>query len=396
MMRPSAISHGQIERPGAAPRSRRAGRAIDGRRRRGDGARAGDHRLRCRDAGAREHLSHCVLGLARHGHAACDAREVGVHLLRRPVALAGILGQRAHDDRVEVVRHIGPQLRRRRRHLREVLHRDLDRSLAGERDLAREHLVQHHTERVEIGARVDGRPACLLRREVLRRADDRAHLRHLGRAGPRDAEVRHLQPAVAADDDVVRLDVAVNDPVAVGERERAQDLARIVDRDRDRCRAVADEQLLERAPVEVLHRDVVGALGATAIEDRDDVRVVQPRGALRLAPEPLDELLIRRVSVVEQLQRDAAPELLILGEVHVGHPARAELALDHVALVENAVDQGVCGGHVRRASTSTLRGGSPPSVASRSGRRPSRRTRSAGAPARQRPRPADRRPARRR
>ena len=99
-------------------------------------------------------------------------------------------------------------------------------------------------------------------------------------------------------DDVVRLDVAVDDPVAVRERERAEDLPRVVDRDRDRRRAVADEQLLERPPVEVLHRDVVSALGPAAVEDRDDVRVVQPGRALRLAPEPLDELLVGRVAIV--------------------------------------------------------------------------------------------------
>ena len=57
-------------------------------------------------------------------------------------------------------------------------------------------------------------------------------------------------------------------------------------------------ELLERAPVEELHRDVVGALGLAAVEDRDDVRVVQAGGVLRLAPEALDELLVARVPVV--------------------------------------------------------------------------------------------------
>ena len=95
-------------------------------------------------------------------------------------------------------------------------------------------------------------------------------------------------------------------PLRCAKRERAQDLARVVDRDRDRRRPVADEQLLERAPVEELHRDVVGALGLAAVEDRDDVRVVQAGGALRLAPEPLDELRVVRVPLVQQLERDAA------------------------------------------------------------------------------------------
>src|ERR671927_531439 len=42
---------------------------------------------------------------------------------------------------------------------------------------------------------------------------------------------------------------------------------------------------------------------------------------------------------------DAPPELLVLREVDVGHPAGAELAPDDVAPVEDAVQQGVGGGH---------------------------------------------------
>ena len=160
-------------------------------------------------------------------------------------------------------------------------------------------------------------------------------------SGAGDPEVGHLHAAVRADDDVVRLDVAVDDPVPVRERERVQDLARVVDRDRDRRRAVLDEQLLQRAAVEELHRDVVGALGVAAVEDRDDVRVVEAGRVLRLAPESLHELLVGGVALVQHLQRHLAAELLVLGEVHVGHPAGAEPAADQVAVVEDAVEERV-------------------------------------------------------
>src|SRR4051794_25081047 len=73
--------------------------------------------------------------------------------------------------------------------------------------------------------------------------------------------------------------------------------------------------------------------------------MVEAGGALRLAAEALDELLVGGVAVIQQLQRHPAPELLVLGEVDVGHPARAQLALDHVAAVERPVDQGVRRGH---------------------------------------------------
>ena len=51
----------------------------------------------------------------------------------------------------------------------------------------------------------------------------------------------------------------------------------------------------------------------------------------RLAAEALDELLVVRIARVQHLDGDPAPELLVLGEVHVGHAAAAELARDAVA-----------------------------------------------------------------
>ena len=53
----------------------------------------------------------------------------------------------------------------------------------------------------------------------------------------------------------------------------------------------------------------------------------------------LDEEVVVRVSLVEDLDRDTSSELRVLGEVHVGHTARAEPAHDPVAPVEDGVDQ---------------------------------------------------------
>ena len=55
-------------------------------------------------------------------------------------------------------------------------------------------------------------------------------------AGTRDPEVRDLDDALRVDDDVVRLDVAVDDAVAVRVAQRGEDLARVGDRDRNRAR----------------------------------------------------------------------------------------------------------------------------------------------------------------
>jgi hypothetical protein len=164
-----------------------------------------------------------------------------------------------------------------------------------------------------------------------------------GTAG--DPEVGHLHASVAVDDDVVRLDVAVHDPVPVRVRERCEDLARVLDDDARRGRAPRHDELLDVAAVEELHRDVVRPLRLAPVVDRDDVRVRERGGALRLAAEPLDELVVARVALVEDLDRHAPAEHLVLGEVDVRHAAAPDPLEDPVAPVEERVDQRVGDGH---------------------------------------------------
>ncbi len=95
------------------------------------------------------------------------------------------------------------------------------------------------------------------------------------------------------------------------------------------------DQLLERAALEELHRDVVGAVELAAVEDLDDVGVLQAGGGARLAAEALDELRVGGEAAVEDLQRDLAAELGVLGAVDVGHAAAADALDDRVALVDD-------------------------------------------------------------
>ncbi len=69
----------------------------------------------------------------------------------------------------------------------------------------------------------------------------------------------------------------------------------------------------------------------------DDVLVLQPRRRRRLTAEALDELLVLGEAVVQELQRDLAPELHVVRAVDVRHPAGAEV-LDHLVA---PVDDGV-------------------------------------------------------
>ena len=140
------------------------------------------------------------------------------------------------------------------RHLREVLHRDLDRRLAVERHRAGEQLVEQDPGRVEVGALVDRRAARLLGGEVLGGADDRAGLRHLARAARAIPKSITLTRPSRSTIDVVRLHVAVDDPGAMREAQRGEDLAHVGDRDGHGARPSRDDQLFQRAALDVLHR----------------------------------------------------------------------------------------------------------------------------------------------
>ena len=103
-----------------------------------------------------------------------------------------------------------------------------------ERDPAGERLVEHHADRVEVGGRGRLEALRLLGREVLGGPQHRAGLRDLRGAGAGDAEVGDPGAALAVDEHVLRLEVAVDDPALVGEARAGEDLADDLDRLADR------------------------------------------------------------------------------------------------------------------------------------------------------------------
>ena len=195
-----------------------------------------------------------------------------------------------------------------------------------------EHLVEDDADRVAVAGRRHLVAARLLRREVLRRADDRARLGHvrLG-AGARDAEVGHLEVAVLGHEDVLRLHVAVHHVAPVGGAERREDLLGEVDRLQRRQRGAPADDLLEVRPRQVLHHDVVAAVRLPAVVDGDDVRVVEAGRRRGLAAEALHELGVRGVGLGQHLHRHLAVEQAVVAQVDAGHAPGAELAAQLVA-----------------------------------------------------------------
>ena len=156
---------------------------------------------------------------------------------------------------------------------------------------------------------------------------------------PRNAEVGH--PRVAArEHDVLGLDVAVNDPAGMGIPQRLGDLVRHLEGVVERQLLLALHAVTERLPRDVGH-DVVqqpparvaGRLDHAAVEEGEDVRMVELGGDGDLAEEPLGAERVGEFRV-EDLDRHRAIVLEVVREVDGGHAALAELALDAVAVGE--------------------------------------------------------------
>ena len=135
-------------------------------------------------------------------------------------------------------------------------------------------------------------------RRVHRRAGERS----------REAEVGDLDDAVGADQDVARLEVAVDEPGAVRGREPG---ARLTDHREDlRGRARPGLQpAVERVAGDELHREEHAVAAPADVEDLDDVRVRDLRHRLRLAAQPRLELVVALVEAhvrVDELDHDRA------------------------------------------------------------------------------------------
>ena len=183
-----------------------------------DARRSGTRRLR---RGKRLSVKSCPCGL---GQPATGG-----------VAQVALLGERRGDHRVERVRQLRPSLADGRRRVVHVREQRRNLVLALVRTFSGQALVEDAAERVDVDATVHRLPLDLLRCQVVDGAEDlpAAGEARDGRGVLGQSEVAEIRVLAAAgrprDQDVRRLDVAMDEPARMGGVERGRDLAEEAD-----------------------------------------------------------------------------------------------------------------------------------------------------------------------
>ena len=198
--------------------------------------------------------------------------------------------------------------------------------------------MKQAAERIDVRAAVDLVAADLLRRDVVHRAQ-RPFGRRLGGIGEPAAEAEIAKPRVqgliraviAGDEDVARLDVAMDEPGGVRGIQRAGHLLQDRHRGVRRQVTLAADHPLQIAAGDVAHGEVEHAVDLAGVIDRDDVGMLEAGGEDRLLQEALPELGVRAPIGLEQLERDVSPQGGLNRPVDGAHAAAADHGLDPIA-----------------------------------------------------------------
>ena len=195
--------------------------------------------------------------------------------------------------------------------------------------VAGQELVGQHAERVDIGGRRDRLAEHLLGRGVFAR-----HHRRLRAGEPGlgsgfeqlgDAEIEQLHGAFVGDQDVGRLEIAMDDEIAVRVGDRRTDLQQQRE-PRAHVEPARVAPARDRRAGDVFEREIRRAVVRdAAVVQLRDVRMHEPREDFALAQEAKTRLGAGEIAA-DALERHALREIAAfpLGEEHLAHAAFAE------------------------------------------------------------------------
>ena len=207
--------------------------------------------------------------------------------------------------------------------------------------LTGEHLEGHRRERVDVHAGRRRRAVQLLGRHVAEAAHERAGAGDVGPVGDiGDAQIGQLHGALASEQDVGRLDVAVHDPARVNRIQSGGDAFENPQQPHRGASGRWPARRLSRVSPSTYSMTITTSPSSSGlgVVDGDEIGVVERGPDERLALEP--QRAVRIAGAVNALERDLAAQQHVLGERHRGHAAGAE-ALDLDTDLDMAASQAV-------------------------------------------------------
>ena len=217
----------------------------------------------------------------------------------------------------------------------------LGRRCALEGPAAREHLVKHRAQREDVRALVGGQLLHLLGRHVADGSEAMARVgagRYGGARAPfrthqlGEPEVEDLDPTVAADEEVLRLDVAMDDALLVRGGQTACDLHGVVQRLARRQSGAAQDRA-KRRPLQQLRDQVGGPVLGADVVDGEHVGVIQGAGGAGFLREAAQALFVPGERRRQHLERDLAAQSRVARAVDLAHASRAE-GVEHLVRAE--------------------------------------------------------------
>ena len=208
------------------------------------------------------------------------------------MTVGGIFGHHLVDDGAERRREIGPNGGERRRFVTGVFHGHLEGGGAVERRSAGQHEVGRDAEGVDVGAAVERLALDLFGTHVQRRSHGDAALGEVKglriAEAARQAEVGHLNFAFAGQQNVFRLDVAVDDSGLGGPLQGGGRLSHDAQGEEQFRRPFFGDELAEIAALDVFEGHVGEAVDVADGVDLNDVGVVDLGDGLGLGLEALE------------------------------------------------------------------------------------------------------------
>ena len=235
------------------------------------------------------------------------------HFLSRIEAQIRRLLEQAHDDVGERQWYVAAFGEGGGRRIVKDRVQRVDHVLASERAPAGQHLEEHRAEREQVSPHVHVQSADLLRCEITRCSEhDPGHrgeavASHFSFGELRDAKVQDLGHTASGQEDVVRLQVAMDQAGRVRACETARDLHADPQHVVHRHRAAFDAGA-QRFSFEQLGDEIRVFRRAADVVDADDVRVVQGGREASFVDETLDAVRIARSRVRKYFKRDVATQ----------------------------------------------------------------------------------------